>query len=156
MTGRASQPPAQSASGWSRLVVLALCAFLAVASGRPVAADGWQPGLGQRLDLQLIAPFDLGRRADALVLELFTTDAERVAQLRDQGTAAVCRIAAGLWEGWRPDAASFPAATLGRSPGRSPAQRLVDVRAAAPRPDSGAAARPVPRPRVQRGAVHRC
>jgi hypothetical protein len=117
-----------------RLVVLALCAVLAVAFGQPAAAGGWWPALGQRLNLQLTAPFDLGRRADALVLELFTTGAERVAQLRDQGTATVCRVAAGLWEGWRPDAASFPTAVLGRSPGGSPAERLADVRAAALRP----------------------
>src|SRR5215218_11245433 len=117
-----------------RLGVLALCAILAVAVGQPAAAGGWWPTLGQRFDLQLTAPFDLGRRADALVLELFTTGAERVAQLHDQGTAAVCRVAAGLWQGWRPDAASFPVAVLGRSPGGSPAARLADVRAAALRP----------------------
>ena len=117
-----------------RLVVLALSVVLTILVGGPVAANGWRPALGQRLDLQLTAPFDLGRRANALVLELFTTDLERVDRLRNQGVVAICRIAAGLWEGWRPDAASFPAAILGRSPGRSRAERLVDMRAAALRP----------------------
>ena len=50
-----SKTAAQAASGWSRLVVLALCAVLGVASGQPAAAAGWEPGLGQRLDLQLTA-----------------------------------------------------------------------------------------------------
>jgi hypothetical protein len=134
MTGRATNSAARAVSGWSRLAVLALCTVLSVACGQPAVAGSWRPALGQRLDLQLTAPFDVGRRTDALVLELFTTNAERVAQLRDQGTAAVCRIVAGLWEGWRPDAASFPAAVLGRSPKSSPAERLADVRAAALRP----------------------
>jgi hypothetical protein len=131
--GRACTYPCRTARRHvRRLVAPALCAVLAVASGQPAAAGGgWRPAPGQRLDLQLTAPFDLVRRADALVLELFTTGAERVARLRGQGTAAVCRVAAGLWEGWRPDAASFPAAVLGRRPGGSPAERLTDVRAAA-------------------------
>jgi hypothetical protein len=114
-----------------RLIVPALGGMLAVAAGPPALADAWRPALGQRLDVQLTAPFDLARRADVLVLELFATGTERVAELHRRGTAAVCRVAAGLWEGWRPDAASFPAAVLGRSPGSSPAERLVDVRAAA-------------------------
>ena len=114
-----------------RLVVLALRAVLAIVVGEPAAAGGWRPALGQRFDLQLTAPFDFGRRVDALVLELFTTDAERVDRLRERGTVAVCRIAAGLWEGWRPDTASVPPALLGRSPGSSRAEKLVDVRGAA-------------------------
>ena len=135
MTGRATNPAAWVISSWGRLAVLALCTVLGVACSQPAVADSWRPAPGQRLDVQLTAPFDLARRADALVLELFTTGAERVAELHRRGIAAVCRVAAGLWESWRPDASSFPAAVLGRRlPGRSPAARLVDVRAAALRP----------------------
>jgi hypothetical protein len=94
---------------------------------RPAA--GWRPSPDERrLDLQLTAPFDLVRPADIVALELFGSAPERLQRLRERGVAALCHVAAGLWENWRPDAGDFPPAALGRSPAGWHGQRWLDVR----------------------------
>jgi hypothetical protein len=91
------------------------------------AAEPWRPVHGQRLDVQLLPPLDLVRRADVLALDLFQTPPDQVRQLEARGVAALCWIAAGYWESWRPDAFAFPQGALGRNvPGR-PGARWIDA-----------------------------
>ena len=99
-----------------------------MASGAVAGGQDWRPTPGQRLDIQLSAPFDFNRAADILVVEPFGAAPERLRQLRARGVATVCYLAAGLWQNWRPDAPSFPERTLGRSPTGWPGERWLDIR----------------------------
>jgi hypothetical protein len=112
----------------ARRLVAAALAALACLFGGPQAHADWRPAPGQRFDLQLTPPLNLVRRVDVLGLELFRTTPEAVRQLQERGVAAVCHVAAGYWESWRPDAFAFPQALLGRNrPGRS-GERWLDIR----------------------------
>lgn len=113
-----------SLTAWFRRCLVAAVVVLAPQAARAE----WRPLPVQRLDVQLTAPYDFARLTDVIVLELFGTPPERVQQLRDRGVAVVCRVAAGLWENWRPDARSYPEAALGHSPTGWPGERLVDIR----------------------------
>jgi hypothetical protein len=100
-----------------------------------VATAAWRPSLSERrFDMQLNVPLDLARSADILALDLFTTPPERAAVLHMRGMATVCHVAVGGWQSWRPDAASVPAAALGRSASGWPGERWVDMRNPALRP----------------------
>lgn len=106
-------------------VALVLAATLLSA---PARAEGpsWRPASGQRLDIQLLPPQDLARRVDILALDLFRAPPDQPRQLAARGVAAVCWLAAGVWEGWREDAFAFPQGALGRArPGR-PGERWLD------------------------------
>src|SRR4051794_41879378 len=101
-----------------RLQAAAVIVMFAAASAQvaQAASGSWRPRTGQRLDIQLTAPYDYARPTDMIVLEPFGTPPERVQQLQDQGVAAVCRVAAGLWGDWRAGAPPLPAAAVGRRP----------------------------------------
>ena len=115
-----SPPPVARLARWLTAAALTVTATL---GGGGKAWAEWRPQLGQRLDIQLTAPFDLTRSADIMVLELFTTSPTRLQQLRSRGGATVCYVAAGIWESWRPDAGQFPQPALGGSPLSRPGQR---------------------------------
>jgi hypothetical protein len=51
-----------------------------------------------------------------------------VKQIHARGARAVCYVDAGTWEDWRPDAAKFPKALLGKGNGW-PGERWLDIRA---------------------------
>jgi hypothetical protein len=91
---------------------LAACLALAAAAG-PLAAEPWRPAPDQQLDLQLLPPLDPVRPVDVLALDLFQTPPDQVRHLLGRGVAPVCHLAAGVWEGWRPDAYAFPQSALG-------------------------------------------
>jgi hypothetical protein len=110
-----------------RLVMAALAAIVCLGGGLQARAD-WRPAPGQRFDLQLTPPLNLVRRVDVLGLELFRTTPEAVRQLQARGVAAVCHVAAGYWESWRPDAFAFPQAVLGRSRSGRSGERWLDIR----------------------------
>ena len=120
-----SPPPVARLARWLTAAALTVTATL---GGGGKAWAEWRPQLGQRLDIQLTAPFDLTRSADIMVLELFTTSPTRLQQLRSRGGATVCYVAAGIWESWRPDAGQFPQPALGGSPLSRPGQRWLDIR----------------------------
>jgi hypothetical protein len=109
-----------------RLVIAALAAIVCL-GGLQARAD-WRPAPGQRFDLQLTPPLNLVRRVDVLGLELFRTTPEAVRQLQARGVAAVCHVAAGYWESWRPDAFAFPQAVLGRKRAGRSGERWLDIR----------------------------
>jgi hypothetical protein len=109
---------------YARLLAIA---FLALAPLSAASAD-WRPKPGLLFDLQLTAPYDLGRIADAIVLEPFNTSRERLAGLRAHNVAALCYLSAGRWQNWRPDAANVAVTALGRSPSAWRGERWLDVR----------------------------
>jgi hypothetical protein len=52
-----------------------------------------------------------------VVLDAFRADARSVAGLQAQGLRPACRLAAGVWEPARPDAARFDPSVIGRPTG---------------------------------------
>jgi hypothetical protein len=114
--------------------IVAFCAAWCLSAVLPAAAEGWKPARAQRLDIQLLPPFDFARRVDVLALDLFQTPPDQVRQLEPRGIATLCRLSVGVWESWRPDAFAFPQAALGRNrPGR-PGERWLDTGHAAVAP----------------------
>jgi hypothetical protein len=83
--------------------------------------------VGARWQWQLTGTVDTTVDASVFDVDGFDTSAATVTQLHSQGRRAVCYFSAGSWEKWRPDAAAFPAAGLGRSNGWSE-ERWLDVR----------------------------
>ena len=62
-------------------------------------------------------------------VDAFDTGAADVSAMHAAGIKVVCYISAGTWENWRPDAAQFPAAVLGKKNGW-PGEKWLDVREA--------------------------
>src|SRR6185369_11730450 len=62
-------------------------------------------------------------------IDLFDTPAATIAALKSTGRHVICYFSAGSYEDWRPDAASFPAAALGRALDGWPGERWLDTRA---------------------------
>jgi hypothetical protein len=57
----------------------------------------------------------------------FENGAAEVSKLHAAGQHVICYVDVGTWENWRPDAAKFPKAVLGKSNGW-PGERWLDVR----------------------------
>ncbi|MCS6781078.1 MAG: endo alpha-1,4 polygalactosaminidase [Geminicoccaceae bacterium] len=106
------------------LLVLAL---LVVASGRAAAAP-WIPSQNLRFDVQFTEPFDLDRPVDLLELDLFDASPGTIDALKARGVRLACYINAGSWEKWRPDAARYPRAVLGKAYAGWPGERWLDIR----------------------------
>jgi hypothetical protein len=60
-------------------------------------------------------------------VDLFETPAAKLATLHAQGRKVACYFSAGSFESFRPDAAAYPAAVVGKSNGW-PGERWVDIR----------------------------
>ena len=109
------------------LTALGVVAAVTLCGGQPALA-GWRPASAQRLDIQLLAPFDLARPVDVLALPLFGTLPALPRELQRRGTATICYVMAGVWESWRPDAAQFPQPVVGRPRAGRADQRWLDIR----------------------------
>lgn len=91
------------------------------------AAAIWHPAPGTSFQIQLQGTIDTSIAASVYEIDGFDSTAATVASLHALGRRAVCYFSAGSYEGWRPDAAQFPAAVLGRSNGW-PGERWLDIR----------------------------
>ncbi len=113
-------------------------------SGALPATPGWKPPVGTRWQYQLqdtidtqlcVVPWSGGAcvRPEVYDIDLYANDgvtpnADAVSAIHAGGAHAICYVDAGSWENWRPDAAAFPPAVLGKSNGW-PGERWLDVRA---------------------------
>jgi hypothetical protein len=88
----------------------------------------WQPAPGLTWQYQLDGPVDLSVGARVFDVDGVETSARTVAAIHARGGKAVCYLSAGSWEEWRPDAARYPKAALGRPLAGWPGERWVDVR----------------------------
>jgi hypothetical protein len=88
----------------------------------------WVPPPSATWQIQFTGPLDLSVNASIYDLDLFDTPAETVAALKKSGRRVICYLSAGSYENWRPDAARFPAAVLGRRLDGWPGERWLDIR----------------------------
>jgi hypothetical protein len=90
----------------------------------------WHPPLRESWQIQLSAPPTAPFPPVAMIeADGFDTPASTVAALHRSlpGRGVVCYIDAGTWENWRPDAARFPRALLGRNDSGWPGERWLDI-----------------------------
>jgi hypothetical protein len=88
----------------------------------------WHPAPGLTWQYQLDGAIDLSVHALVYDVDGFDTSAKTVAAIHARGGKAVCYISAGSWEEWRPDAARYPKAVIGRPLDGWPGERWLDVR----------------------------
>lgn len=92
------------------------------------AGSWWRPSTGLSWQWQLTGELDLTVPADVYDLDAFDTTTAQVATLHRAGRKVICYVNVGAYEEFRPDAAKFPAATLGRPLDGWPGERWLDVR----------------------------
>ncbi len=73
-------------------------------------------------------PVDLQVDAQVYDLDLFETEAARIADLHARGRRTICYLSVGSWEDWRPDASEFPKDVIGERYEGWPGERWLDVR----------------------------
>ncbi|MYY02288.1 MULTISPECIES: endo alpha-1,4 polygalactosaminidase [unclassified Streptomyces] len=96
------------------------------ASMRPAAAR-WQPEPGTDWQWQLSGGLDTTVDAPVYDIDGFDRDAADVAALHGAGRKVICYLSTGAWEDFRPDAARFPTAVLGKGNGWK-GERWLDIR----------------------------
>lgn len=95
----------------------------------PEVAAIWRPAVGATWQWQLTGlPLDLSVEAEIYDVDLFETDASTVARLHALGRRVICYVNVGGWEDWRPDAATFPTAVIGKPLDGWPGERWLDIR----------------------------
>ncbi|MEU8622131.1 endo alpha-1,4 polygalactosaminidase [Streptomyces sp. NPDC048623] len=99
---------------------------------RPVGPDHksvdlWHPAPGLAWQWQLSGRLDPTVDVPVYDIDGFDHPAAAVADLHGRGRKVVCYLSTGAWEEFRPDAAQFPKAVLGRSNGW-PGERWLDIR----------------------------
>jgi hypothetical protein len=114
----------------SRLTLLltALCAvaFLLLA---PTVDARWHPQpTTAAWQWQLQGKVDTSVDAGVYEIDGFEVAAKTVAKLHGLGRKAICYLDVGSWENYRPDAARFPKAVLGRAYEGYPDERWLDIR----------------------------
>ncbi len=88
----------------------------------------WRPAVGDKIQIQYAGALDTSVNAAIYNLDLFDTSEGEIAALKTQGKKLMCYLNAGAWEDWRPDAAQYPASTLGNDYPGWPGERWLDIR----------------------------
>jgi hypothetical protein len=110
-----------------------LIAFALVLVGlvpaRAVATPVWQPKpTTAAWQWQLQGTIDTSIDAAVYEVDGFETPRRTVRALHRRGRKAICYLDVGAWESYRPDAAAFPGAALGKTYSGYPDERWLDVR----------------------------
>ncbi|MFD7867270.1 endo alpha-1,4 polygalactosaminidase [Streptomyces sp. NPDC059783] len=95
-------------------------------SGGPASAR-WKPEPGTDWQWQLSGRLDTSVDVPVYDVDGFDRDASEVAALHRAGRRVICYLSTGAWEEFRPDAARFPTALLGRGNGWE-GERWLDIR----------------------------
>ncbi|MYW13581.1 endo alpha-1,4 polygalactosaminidase [Streptomyces sp. SID2563] len=96
------------------------------AAARPSQAR-WQPEPGTDWQWQLSGKLDTSVDAPVYDIDGFDRTAAQVAELHRKGRKVICYLSTGAWEDFRPDAARFPTAVLGKGNGWK-GERWLDIR----------------------------
>lgn len=91
--------------------------------------DCWRPAVRTSWQWQLSGSVDTTVDAEVFDIDLFDNGASVVDALHAQGRRVVCYTSAGSLEDWRPDAANFPGAIVGKRLDGWAGERWLDVRA---------------------------
>ncbi|MFG2333733.1 endo alpha-1,4 polygalactosaminidase [Streptomyces sp. NPDC048604] len=91
------------------------------------SGDRWRPAPGLDWQWQLSGRLDPAVDVPVYDVDGFDQSAATVADLHRRGRKVICYLSTGAWEEFRPDAAKFPAAVLGRGNGW-PGERWLDIR----------------------------
>ena len=92
------------------------------------AVTYWKPTLADTFQWQLASGIDTTVDSSVYDVDAFTTPASTVAELHTAGRHVVCYVNAGAYETYRPDAAQFPAAVLGKTYVGYPDEKWLDIR----------------------------
>lgn len=133
MTARvAGGPAALPVTVLILLVMLAGCTSAPRSAPSPApsgrsAAPRWQPEPGTDWQWQLSGKLDTTVDAPVYDIDGFDHEADRVTELHRKGRKVICYLSTGAWEEFRPDAARFPTAVLGKGNGWK-GERWLDIR----------------------------
>ncbi|MFE1444293.1 endo alpha-1,4 polygalactosaminidase [Streptomyces sp. NPDC058739] len=115
------------------LLPAALLLLLAGCTTAPDDPEGepsgprWQPRPGLTWQWQLSGRLDTSVDVPVYDIDGFDHDADTVARLHGDGRKVICYLSTGAFEDWRPDAAGFPRAVLGKGNGWD-GERWLDIR----------------------------
>jgi len=88
----------------------------------------WYPSPSDSFQLQLSDyPPDLSVEADVFELDLFETPQDVIDSIHEAGKRVICYINVGAWEEYRPDAADFPNAVIGKKYIGWDGERWLDI-----------------------------
>lgn len=90
---------------------------------KPVAGTTWQWQIGG-------GTFDTSMAVQVFDID-WEQEASAVQSLHAAGKKVICYVSVGSWEDWRPDAAQFPSAVIGKDYPGWPGEKFVDIRAQA-------------------------
>lgn len=96
--------------------------------GQPAVPTIWRPAVGTTWQWQLTGRVDTSVAAAVFDIDGQLTPRSTIRALRSKGRRLICYVDAGAWESYRPDAAAFPRALLGRPVDGWPDERWLDVR----------------------------
>ncbi|MFF0202605.1 endo alpha-1,4 polygalactosaminidase [Streptomyces sp. NPDC005017] len=94
--------------------------------GQP-SGSRWQPRPGLTWQWQLSGRLDTSVDVPVYDIDGFDHGADTVARLHGDGRKVICYLSTGAFEDWRPDAADFPRAVLGKGNGWD-GERWLDIR----------------------------
>ncbi|MBI2330807.1 MAG: endo alpha-1,4 polygalactosaminidase [Chloroflexi bacterium] len=96
----------------------------------PVETVNTPPQLSQEMSwqIQYSGEMDYSLDVDVYNLDLFDTEAETIASLKERGVFVMCYFSAGSHEDWRPDAGNFPLETLGKAMQGWEGETWLDIR----------------------------
>ena len=105
--------------------------------GSAGAASGGASGSGSAKKLppgtswqwQLSGKLDTSFAVQVYDIDLYDNDAAAVSALHEKGVQVICYVSVGSYEDWRPDAADFPQAVLGKDYPGWPGEKFLDIRA---------------------------
>jgi len=102
----------------------------AVGGGGTAGTGSWQkitPGTSWQW--QLTGTLDKSLSVKVYDIDLYDNDAAAVSALHAKGVTVICYMSVGSYEDWRPDAADFPKAVLGKDYPGWPGEKFLDIRA---------------------------
>jgi hypothetical protein len=88
----------------------------------------WLPPVGQSWQIQYSGRLDTTVNAQVYDIDGADSTKAQVTTLHAAGRKVICYVDAGSFENWRPDAAKFPAAVLGKAMDGWAGERWLDVR----------------------------
>ena len=102
----------------------------AVGGGGTAGTGSWQTiAPGTSWQWQLTGTLDKTLAVKVYDIDLYDNDAAAVSALHAKGITVICYMSVGSYEDWRPDAADFPQAVLGKDYPGWPGEKFLDIRA---------------------------